>query len=84
MKFTAVILIHHNTKRCSVRQASQQQSQNTHTHGVATKSMYDSVPQQISEDDCCNGNTDGFTVIDNTALYSAACEDGEYSKLSQK
>ena len=51
----------------------------------ATEPEYSyTVLQQSSEDDGCYGNTEGLTVIDNTALYSTVCEDGEESKLSRK
>ena len=68
---------------CQTSQLTTEPKNSYATHAVATN-MYDSVPQQSSEDDGCYGNTEGLTVIDNTALYSAACEDGEYSKLNRK
>ena len=69
---------------CQTSQSTTEPEYSYTTHAVATKNMYDSVPQQSSEDDGCYGNNERLTVIDNTALYSAACEDGEYSKLSRK
>ena len=69
---------------CQTRQSATEPEYSYTTHAVATKNMYGSVPQQSSEDDGCYGNTEGLAVIDNTALYSAGCEDGEYSKLSRK
>ena len=69
---------------CQTSQSTTEPEYSYTAHAVATKSMYDSVPQQSSEGDGCYGNTERLTVIDNTALYLAACEDGEYSKLSRK
>ena len=68
---------------CQTSQSTTEPEYSYTTHIVATKNMYDSVPQQSSVDDGCYV-TEGLTVIDNTALYSGACEDGEYSKLSRK
>ena len=68
---------------CQTSQSTTEPEYSYTDHAVATN-VYDSVPQQSSEDDGCYGNTERLTVIDNTALYSAACEDEDYSKLSRK
>ena len=68
---------------CQTSQSATEPEYSYTDHAVATN-VYDSVPQQSSEDDSCYGNTEGLTVIDNTVLYSMACEDGEDSKFSRK
>ena len=68
---------------CQSSQSATEPEYSYTDHAVATN-VYDSVPQQSSEDDGCYGNTEGLAVIDNTVLYSAACEDEEDSKLSRK
>ena len=58
------------------------------THAVEANT-YDSVPQQSSSGDNDGCNTEGLTVVDNTALYSMCAgedvqENGVYSKLNRK